>query len=402
MNTLKFPLLPSLLLLLSAQAAWADFGCHFVVRSKTSLALDSSEKKISFRFTCPKDMNLTGASFYCEKTQRPPAYRLSLREDERGSPAKTLGTSRITPKGAGWNTASFSDLPLYGGKIYHLVIEYDTHRGGTHAVGTIGPRNFASISCTSPLNPFNPRDERPDPGANVLASEGNRWKALDLQPLYALHGSGLQSQGNPYDDFGELPIHGNGTPQDASDDVLQGEALHPHGGVDPKGLLLRVRKQGNPTGPLNYRVYRIDHLNHTTNLVFAGRALDSDQVPRSFQWVTIGFGPKDHPQSFPPECRSVVFQTDSGRSSAGTSACDDCYLLSAVGNSGGLGSGDDLGFDGGAHLSRAVSSQDGWTTWTDDFERDANVVILGPYKRIELSPVPPIPTPIPWVNGMIP
>jgi len=98
----------------------------------------------------------------------------------------------------------------------------------------------------------------------------------------------------------------------------------------------------------------------------------------------------------------VVFQTDSGRSAKDGHSCDDCYLLSDMGNSGGLSNGDYLTFDGGAHLSRAISSNDGWKTWTDDFERDANVVILGKYSVFDPTPVPSIPTPLPWAKGLIP
>ena len=403
MKFIKNPAAWALPFLFLAALAHANFGNYFILNSRISLPLDHAEKKISFRFTCRKDMNLTAASFYCEKIQRPPSYQLSLRGDEGGIPSQEpLGISRITPKAGSWNTASFSDLPLYAGKVYHLVIEYDANRGGSHPVGKIGPENFASVAFTSPLNPFHPRDEKPDKNSNVLEYQEGRWKVMNLQPLYALLASGLQSQGNPYDDFGERPIHGNGTPDDPSDDVIQGEALHPHGGINPKGFLIRVRKQGNPTSPLNFRVYSIDHLHHKTSLVYSGLALNPNQASENFQWVTIGLDPKSSLEAFPPECRCVVFQTNSGRSGTGSSACEDCYLLSDMGNSGGLASADYLSFDGGAHLSRAVTSNDGWKTWSDDFERDANVVILGNYSMIEPTPVPAIPTPLPWTNGMIP
>lgn len=397
-------LIPSfLLLLLIASPSRADFGNRFILNSRVSIALDGHEKKISFRFTCRKDLNLIGASFFCEKSQRPPSYQVSLREDEAGKPsANLLGFSRITPKGGGWNSLAFSDLPLEAGKVYHLVIEFDANRGGSHPVGVIGAENFASIAATTPLNPFHPRDALPDKRLNVLLFDGTSWKELGLQPLFALQGSGLQSLGNPYDDFGERPIHGNGTPNDPSDDVMQGQALHPHGGINPQGFLVRVRKQGTPSGPLNYRVYSIDHLRHKTKLVYSGIGLNQDQISTSFQWVTIGLDPNSSLQAFPPECRCVVFQTDSGRSAKDGHSCDDCYLLSDMGNSGGLSNGDYLTFDGGAHLSRAISSNDGWKTWTDDFERDANVVILGKYSVFDPTPVPSIPTPLPWAKGLIP
>jgi hypothetical protein len=210
-------------------------------------------------------------------------------------------------------------------------------------------------------------------------------------------------QGAPYDDFGDLPIHGNGTPGDPSDDVIQGEALHPHYGITAKGFAIRVRKVGAPTAPLRYRVYTINFMQHKTDLAFSGEALLPSQAPVSYQWVTIGIKPEDNPKSFPPECRYIVFQTNSGRGTDQSPGCEDCYLLSEVGNSGGLAGAADLSFDGGAHLSREVISMDGWKTWQDAFERDANVVILGPVGSNAALPIQgPIPTPGPIMLDVAP
>ena len=126
-------------------------------------------------------------------------------------------------------------------------------------------------------------------------------------------------------------------------------------------------------------------------------ALTPDQVSSGFQWVTIGFDDKGA-SNFSDECWFLAFQTDSGRASKNPPGCEDCYLLSNVGNSGGLGKAADLTFDGGAHLSRAVYSTDGGDPfhWQDDFESDCNVGAIGP-----LCPPPPrteyqaIPTPQP-------
>lgn len=378
--------------------ALADFGCHFVVNSRLSTAIDGPGKKLAFRFTCQEDMNVIALSLYCAETKTPPAYLVSLQEDEGGKPSgHPLEASSVTPHPDGWVTIPLNETSLVGGKVYDLVVEQDTLRGGDHPVGIIGKDNFASFAYTDVLNPFYPHDESPDRKLRVLLFENNQWKEVGGQPLFALHGNGNRLQGNPYDSFGERPIHGNGTPDDPSDDVLQGEALHPHTGFFPKGFIIQVRKQGNPTTPLNYRVYAIQHMQHTTSLVYSGEALKPSQVSEKFQWVTIGFTVKDHPVDFPPECRYVVFQTNSGKASADGKSCEDCYLLSDVGNSGNLSGAPDLTFDGGAHLSRAVHSYDGWKTWVDEFERDAHVVIIGPPPVFpKTAPANPIPTPLPF------
>lgn len=391
-------------LFFAASLSQADYGCHFLLGSRLDRALDGPDKKISFRFTCGGDMNLIAVSFYCGQAQAPPSYELSLQEDEKGSPSgKPLGACDVTPKGGCWITVPLNNLSLLAGKVYHLVLEQDKMRGGQHPVGVIGPGHFASVAYGDVLNAFEPRYETPDPRLNVLVFQDGRWQTLNRQPLFALHGGGDKFQGVPYDGFGELPIHGNGTPGDPSDDVLQGETLHPHAGFSATGFAIRVRRQGNPTAPLHYRVYTNDFMHHKTSLAFTGQALLPRQAPVSFQWVTIGIKAEDHPQPFPPECRYVVFQTDSGRALSQAPGCEDCYILSEVGNSGGLASAADLSFDGGAHLSREAHSADGGATWLDDFERDANVVILGPVNSSPgLAPPGPLPTPLPPGEDLAP
>ncbi len=396
--------LGSLFLLLVVNIAHADYGCHFVMDKLLSQALDGPNIKISIRFTCREDMNLIGVSFFCSTAQKSPSYLVSIREDKEGLPSPDVLTSNsITPKGNSWITLPIDNLPLQAGKVYHMVMEQDAFRGGMHKVGLIGPDHFASIAYGDFLNSFDPRNENSDPKLNLLIFQNDQWKVLNRQPLFALQGTGSKVQGVPYDEPGNLPIHGNGTPNDPTDDVIQGEALHPHYGFTGTGLAIRVRREGHPTAPLNYAVYIIDFMHHKTIPSFSGEALNPDQVSASFRWVTIGFNPKDHPQTFPPQGQCVVFQTDSGKAATGATSCSDCYIISEIGNSGGLANAADLSFDGGAHLSREVYSTDGWATWMDEFERDANVVILGPVQSRMEEPNPnPIPTPLPLLGGTNP
>ncbi len=384
--------------------AHADFGCHFLLNQILYQALEQPENKISFRFTCQEDMNLIAVSFHVGDAKSPPSYLVTLHDDEKGSPvSQTLASAALTPKDHSWATVPIDNLPLEKGKVYHLVIEQDAFRGGMHKVGKIGPENFASIDYGDALNPFDPRNETSDPNLNVLIFKKGKWKTLNRQPLYALHGTGARLQGNPYDEAGELPIYAGGSPENPTPGLSQGEALHPHYGLTGTGLALRVRKVGHPAHPLNYSVYIIDFMRHKTIPSFHGEALKPDQVPASFQWVTFGFNPKDHPQSFPPQGQCVVFQTESGQATPDPPGCADCYVISEVGNSGGLASAADLSFDGGAHLSREVRSSDGWSDWTDAFERDANVIILGPTQEPLGEPNPgAIPTPDLWFQGIAP
>ena len=398
----KYFLLGALLFSLFPFPLYADFGCHFIVNSRLATPLDGGQKKLSFRFTCLEDMTLVAASLYCEEAQDPPGYLISVYSDDNGIPsAEPLGSSSMVPQRKSWFTVPFSNVPLFGGRVYHLVVEQDKNRGGMHPVGIIGPQNFASFAYTDFSNHMLPFDEAKDLKSEVLFFNGKSWQSLTRQPLYALHGGGQHTEGDPYDAFGGFPIYGGGTPSDKNGGVLQGEALHPHCHITPTGFAVRIRKQGNPKSPLIYKVYTNDYLHHITTFSYAGVAMPPEEAPSSFQWVTIGLKREDMAKPFETECTYVGFQTNSGYPTQEESGCGDCYLISEAGNSGGLSRGAEISFDGGAHLSRAAYSTDGGKTWFDKFEWDANIVILGPNCGAETAPVLfPIPTPLSLPKGL--
>src|ERR1035441_10302286 len=200
-----------------------------------------------------------------------------------------------------------------------------------------------------------------------------------------------------------MPIHGNGTPGDEKDDFLQGEALRPHCGISATGFAIRVKKVGHPSAPLNYRVYSNDFVRHLTKFSFSGKALDPDQVGYSYQWVTVGFALPKKIHDFEPQCAYILFQTDSGKAGSGPGDCEDCYLLSGVTNSGNLSGASELSFDGGAHLSRAAYSKDGGANILDEFEGDANLILLGPdCPKGEEGILVPIPAPSPLPRSLNP
>jgi hypothetical protein len=369
--------------------AHADFGNWFVANKRISNVLNTPAKKISYRFTCQENMSLSAAAVFCMESVHSPAYLVSLQEDEGGNPSGTILTSyNFIPQARSWATIPLSIVPLIKGKVYHLVLEPDMLRGGGHPVAVIGSSNYASFLTTDVLNQMHPNDGSPDPKANSLFFEDGKWRELNQEPVYAIFGLGFKSQGNPYDDPGIRPIYGN---------LLQGQTLHFHCGYTAKALAFKVKKQGNPTAPLKFSVLVNDYHAHKCTPIYTSVALDPGKTPTDFQWVTIGMPPQIA-SLFRAECWFFVFQSDSGRKSKNTPGCEDCYLMTDLGNSGGLANAADLTFDGGPHLSRAVYSVDGGNPfhWIDEFERDANVGVIGPscppsYPR-EFNPIPiPIP-----------
>jgi hypothetical protein len=386
------------LILMAGASAQADFGNWFVANQKLSSSLDSSDKKLSFRFTCQSDTDLTAVAVYCAGAENPPAYLVSLQDDAAGLPSgKPLAFSSYIPHPQGWSTIPLKSVLLTKGKVYHLVLEDDVKRGGDHPVGVIGQANYAAFLYTDVLNHLHPNDGSPDAATNVLSFDGGHWKELNREPVYAVYGQRGQSQGNPYDDPGIRPIYGGNDPNDKSHQVLQGEALHFHCGFEATHFAIRIKKQGNPKYPLNYLILKNLFQVHQVLQVHKSVALAPDQVPSDFQWVTIGFEDKGI-SNFSPECWFLVLQTDSGKASPNSPGCDDCYLLSDMGNSGGLADAANLTFDGGPHLSRSVYSTDGGSPlhWLDDFENDSNLVAIGPSCPPPTeNDFPPIPTPLP-------
>ena len=388
----------SLLLFSLVSTSWADFGNRFIANQRLESILDSPTKKISYRFTCQDDMTLTAAAIFCVQALAPPAYLVSLQADINGLPSGTaLSSSTFIPRAQTWTTLPMDNIPLLKGKVYHLVLEPDLLRGGGHPVGVIGSSNYASFLSTDVLNHLHPNDDSPDPQANTLYFDGGNWKALDQEPVYAVYGTGSNFQGNPYDDPGIRPIYGNDGAKDRS--VLQGQVLHFHCGYPVKALAFRLRKQGNPKAPLKYTIMANNYRSHTCNIIHTPVTIESNLISADFKWVTVGV-PADVP-NFPAECYYFVLQTDSGRKSEKSPGCENCFVLSDVGNSGGIVHAADMTFDGGAHLSRETFSLDGGNLshWIDEFERDANVMAIGPVCPPSIiQDIPALPTPVPLEN----
>jgi hypothetical protein len=242
--------------------------------------------------------------------------------------------------------------------------------------------------------------------ANSLFLAEDHWEKLGQEPLYALFGLGDRFQGNPYDEPGAEPIYGQDVSGDPAQARWSGQALHFHCGFPAEALAIRVRKVGNPKAALRYVILKHEFRIHRCVPMAEGTALEAGQANDRYQWVTIGWKGLAA-ANFSPECWFLALKSDAGKASSRPEGCDDCYLLSDMGSSGGLARADDLSFDGGPHLSREVYSlQNGSELkWKDDFERDANVGCLGPVcPQVPSFQARPIQTPLPLTHleGLFP
>ncbi|HVZ81209.1 MAG TPA: hypothetical protein VHE12_10515 [bacterium] len=377
---MKFHFILTLLFLGTLSPAEADFGNWFVVDQRVPHRLDSPDQRISFRFTCPEDITLTAAAVYCDQASHPPAYTLSIQGDDHGLPSgQDLSRQDLVPSPERWMTVPLDTAPLIRGQVYHLVLRADLYRGGDHQVNPCDKDHYASFASTTPLNAFRPGDGSPDPMANTLLLAKDRWVKKDQQPLYALFGLGNRFQGNPYDQSGSQPIYGMGPDGDKAHARWSGQSLHFHCGFQAQALAIRVRKVGHPKTPLRYVILKNEFRIHRCVAMAEGTALEADRSSVRYQWVTIGWKGLAA-ANFSPECWFLSLRTDSGRASSSyPEGCEDCYVISDVGNSGGLARADALSFDGGPHLSREVYNDQGGAgdLWQDIFERDANLGALG-------------------------
>jgi hypothetical protein len=371
----------------------ADFGFDFVGNRRVPLTLDSPEARLSLRFTCRQDIALYAASVFCLEAKQSPGYRLILEADAHGQPSGiTLSCSSFVPAGKTWATLPMDGVSLRKGSVYHLVLQADINRGGIHKIQSCDKDHWASFVATDVENHFLPADSAMDPSQAVLMGKGKRLEDQGVQGVYALFGSGGAVSGNPFDDPGCRPIY-----KGEKGLLWQAEALHPHCGTNATAFKIRIKKQGQPGADLVYKIYRIDFLVHQTTMIVSGTAQTASRAPADWQWVHVPFPSKM--QSFAPECTYFALGSESGQAAEEAPGCKDCYLLSDMGVSPVLAEAAVLTFDGGPHLSRAASSWEA-KNWGDEFERDANIVLLADPCARQPIPEPPVfPTPAPLLEG---
>lgn len=345
----------------------AFLGLSLVSEPSPSLPLDAPDKFLSACFEVNADMEVRALAVFCDQSEEAPPYLLSLHKEEKGGPGRELArSSGIAPRAQSWVCGQLDGLALAKGSRVCLKISPDLLRGGSHPVDQPSPSRFASFKASAP-------EKRPG-------------QAL---PLHALLGRGKRIQGNGWGESLALPIHGNGTEADPSDDRWQAQVFHFDCGFNARTLKARVRKLGRPKHPLKWVLLRHDYKAHKTSPIYEAVLAPSSKVEESWAWVEAAFPSNT---GYPPECHYVALKSESGTGTGGS--CSDCYEVSGQRLAGGLELVQELGFNGGAHRDRASSSVNGGH-WTDDFDADLHLGILAPPCMPKDGPKAPrlVPTP---------
>jgi type II secretory pathway pseudopilin PulG len=252
------------------------WGNRFLVTVlDSSFRLTSGNRRQNLRFTAQKTKSVNLVRVYVDLLNNPPTYRFGLQADNgSGRPSGTyLAYGDLRPTLSGWQTITLNQpLNLIKGQTYHLVVSWQS--------GQIGPNRYIALRQTSPLNNLIPYDQTPDPQANVLTSTtgGSNWQTANLQPLYQLTFQDNDSEGNPYENLGELPIYHN---------FFQGQNLTLTEDKEFSEISFYVRRFGS-LRPLDDLYFAIDNL--TDNLlVTSGILAARSAVGTTYAWQTYQF-----------------------------------------------------------------------------------------------------------------
>jgi hypothetical protein len=226
-----------------------------------------------------------------------------------------------------------------------------------------------------------------DTAAQSLVFDGTNWQETGEQPVFVLRMNNGTMQGNPFAKPLALPIFSKN---------LQSQVLHFSCEYAPDGVKVRLRKKGAPSQALHYQI--LENLYHEHRLLeVAEGEIDVKPVGKGWSWVAFPLHASNDLKMH-TECYYVAFSTDSGEA-RGEDSCSDCFEVAGMEAAEGLQDASQATFDGGAHRSRASSSNDG-KIWKDRFEADLNVVVTGPSCPppedlfVPMKPLIPAPTPI--------
>ncbi len=222
-----------------------------ITSNSNGMSIDNPLKRVSLRFTAQAGGNLAQVHVSTFVTGTPGNFTLELRSDDFGDPGLLLGTSNSFTPTAGFQAVPFGSLPAVSANVvYHLVFV---------PLGSPSVGNSLQPVGTLPFHRFISSNKVFDANVNYLSFNGLAWTTHNVEPVYLLeYQAGGSLEGNPYDSWSIVDIHGKASPIDHSDDSVGGETIAGSAPTQTYNTFEAfVFSTGSP-GDLYYQLQRID------------------------------------------------------------------------------------------------------------------------------------------------
>lgn len=168
------------------------WGNLFTMSQASSIALNSTSKRVAFMFTCPIDKTADVLYVYVTSVVGTPGfYQVGIQTTSGGLPTGTWLTQTYTAfLMAGAKVIDVPNVALSSGVVYALVIQYYS--------GTVDGSNYANITIGDANNFMVPYDCTTDNQLTSLYYDGSSWSDQQKDPVFCIQWSDLTSFGQPY------------------------------------------------------------------------------------------------------------------------------------------------------------------------------------------------------------
>jgi hypothetical protein len=185
------------------------YGLNLKLIGSRHWALDDANKKASLRFTAKEAKKVTAIHIEIWSARSSPTYRVGLQEDVNGKPSgmwltsATFKPSDVDPTGS-WYVVPVTPLLLEEGKVYHIVVQYES--------GTIGTSNYSQLDIfeVEKVRLF-PSGIRDDYYSHLRSTDGGAsWTSYPAySQSFLLEFSDGSVYGIPYHESDWFLIYGN-------------------------------------------------------------------------------------------------------------------------------------------------------------------------------------------------
>ncbi|HPI03550.1 MAG TPA: hypothetical protein PKZ78_06915 [Candidatus Goldiibacteriota bacterium] len=247
------------------------------------VSLNSSVKRLSYRFTASFDMTTSSLWLYSGTKSGSASYEIGIQTDSNGVPSGTYlnGSTTTSLNANDWTQVNITTVALTKGQIYHILITSSNASASA----------YNNLAYSFPGHKLFPKNQEFDGNAQVLEYNG-MWQGANLgeggMPIFLIDESGATEFGNPFMYPYYYSIHAAGTSGVTTDDSVAGEEIvwnAPNTSIT--GVEFYVRKYGNPGESLKYRIINVTDSVVVADDVFA----DSLNISTSYTWKRVMFTP---------------------------------------------------------------------------------------------------------------